>query len=763
MISWLTSVTLVATLVAGSTGDSVVEPAVGGGGAGGGAGAGAAPDPFFQFAPAKNLAGGSGVANLSPDAFDLTPTVICDARTATVSNWPCQTGGIWVEDNGDVVPGYASPFTDPLSRASDYDRFRSHRAPDTSTGEIDANTTFSALIVAYITDRGATQYLFSKYDTVNSQGWGIRISSGGVIQGIVNGTSFGSITVDTIGWWGVIEMTCSDTTCYLTVNGVAGGSTARSGTLATTTSPKNLTIGCRPNSTNADCIDGKVAYARLTVGGVGDVVNANVAAVNLRHAMELEGTWPTYAQNPVPTLRSRPTPKTCEIIRDIDGQFVAVQFLERVGPHWMCVGRIREADGDGYSMPDGKVVSTYQAETSAQNLFLYSHQFTNAAWTDLTAADYVTGGFEIPTGPTEVESHYAWHYAALDAVGVEHGSRQTVTLATGLYVHSIYAAWTPYDPYTARYVYLRDNSVANAIAWFDVKTCQIATVGSGVKDMGTNINRGVQLNHRVTNVGAWNTANAGYYRWCRLEVVYDVTAGSHDLDYGFSETDGSTLMTTTAGERIGMIMGAQVEIADRAGNRASSYIPTLGSPATRDSDRLRFSYTNIPASGGMLVVSLLLPDSRISGGVQDYATSRVPSTTPCWIERNVDNSIGFEQTGEADTSHYGVAWTIVTNGVQQWTYPTESFAVGRHSWRNGRLHSLRATFFSNDSKLFIDGDTEPNKTHTSVTLPDLSGASVLPGGAGITIGYTESFSDEWARGGVHECSVYSEEWEAPVP
>lgn len=737
--------------------------AITGVGGGGGSGAAGDPTPTFQFAPHTNTASGSGVANLTADAFALTPVVVCDARTMTATNWPCGTGGTFVEDNGDVTPGFAAPFTDAAARSGDYDRFYSHQAPSTALGEVDANTTFSALVVAYVTDRGATQYLLSKYDTVNSQGWGIRISSGGVVQGIVNGTAFGSVVVDTTGWWGMLELTCSSTNCRLSVDGVAAGSTARSGTLATVTSPKNLTVGCRANSTNADCIDGKVAYVRVSTGGSSAVVDGDITSVNLRHAMELEGTWPTHAVVAAPTLRERTTPKMCEIIRDADGQLVAVQFLSRVGPNWMCVGRFREADADGYSMPDGRVESAYFAEPPATNLFLRSHDFGNAAWTDLTGADYVTA-LGVEGGPTEVAEQYSRYVGALDIVGVEHGVRQSVTLATGLYVQSVYAGWTPYDPYTSRYVWLRDNTIgATATAWFDVKTCQVATVGSGVKSMGNNINRGVLTNTRVTNVGDWNTANAGYYHWCRLEVVYDVTAGAHDLDFGFSETDGSTLMTSGADDRIGMLLGAQVELMDRAGDRATSYIPTLGTTASRGEDRLRFGYQNIPAAGGMLLVSLLLPDSRISNSVLDYATARVPSTTPCWIERDASNSIGFEQTGEADTTHYGVAWTIVTAGVQQWTYPTEAFATGRHSWRNGRMHSLRATFFPGESKLYPDGETVPNKSHTGVTLPDLSGASALTGGSGISIGYTESFNDEWARGGVHECTVYDREWEAPAP
>ena len=74
--------------------------AIGGGSTGGGgSGAAADPTPVFDFDPGVH---GSGVSQLTTDAFAMTTVVECDARTATTTNWACGTGGTFTESEGDV-------------------------------------------------------------------------------------------------------------------------------------------------------------------------------------------------------------------------------------------------------------------------------------------------------------------------------------------------------------------------------------------------------------------------------------------------------------------------------------------------------------------------------------------------------------------------------------------------------------------------------------------------------------------------------------
>jgi len=219
-------------------GDSGIHGSTGGGGSG----AAADPTPVYD-----TFSGGSGFSNMTAGAFTMTRVIDCDATDATTTNFPCDTSGTWTEADGDVTVGYAAPLTDTTQRAADYDRFYSHEAPNTTVGEVASGTDVRMGILAFVTDRGATQYLLSKYDTANS-------------QGVANATAFGSHQIDAFGEWNFYELICSVDTCSLYVNGYLSGSTgARSGTLATVTAAKNFAVGCRPNGTNHDCIDGKVA------------------------------------------------------------------------------------------------------------------------------------------------------------------------------------------------------------------------------------------------------------------------------------------------------------------------------------------------------------------------------------------------------------------------------------------------------------------------------------------------------------------------
>ena len=262
------------------------------------------PTPVFDFNPGEY---GSGVNLLTDDGLGQTVVILGDARTGSDTNWPLTTGGTWTEQDAYDVDfdcaTCAAPFTEILAESADYDRFASHEAPNTTVGQIGSGVDFSMIWIGSLFNRGALQQVFGNVDATNSQGIGIQVTSGGVLQAKANGTTVGSYQLDAFDEFNIIEFRRDGgDTCSLSVNGYLVGSTAScSGSLETTTAAKKFTVGCKADGTNEACIDGKVVWFRVATG-TGSV--ANRAAIVQKHAQQIMGVWPSAAVTFAP---SRPT------------------------------------------------------------------------------------------------------------------------------------------------------------------------------------------------------------------------------------------------------------------------------------------------------------------------------------------------------------------------------------------------------------------------------------------------------------------------
>lgn len=725
------------------------------------------PDPIFEFRPHARDSDASGVVNETDDAFGATTIIDCSIEDATATNLACDIGGTFAESDVNITAamlGYATPFTSRTQRAAWLDRNYGWEADSTSRGEVDADTAFQIRFRGYVRDRGAAQYLVGKYDLANTQGYAIRITSAGVLQGVINNTTVGSFQLDSAGGWGDIGLTCSLDQCALDVNGKVRGSTAvRSGTLATTTSAKHFTIGCQSDGAAANCADTIVSNVRLKTCA-SCIVNASVADAVEKTHMQAAGIWPAHAVVAKPVKRERASPRTIMIRRDEDGQKKSMLYHFRLLDDWLAVERWQEAAADGAAtMRDGRIVSGYNAEPQKTNLLKHSQDFNGASWAERNAGDsFFESGVMSP--------NQRWDEAARcfsdGTDGVEHGFEQTTAsalTATENYIFSAYAAHLNGE--NTQYVCLVDDTLVEAFACFDVEVCQPAVVGDGARDFGTVINGGTEAAARVTPVGATAAAD---YEWCRMEVTIVGTAATHKMqilavdDIATAAANDFTIATTSVSQRLLTTWGAQLEFADQThpirADRASSLISTASSTATRMADRLRFDYTNNPAGGGMMHVEIMLPDTGVSNdALNDYAVARNPSTTPCAIEDDDDlSSIRFEQSGEAQTTKYGINWEIMTDDVSQWA---DIFVGGRHGWRDGRIHWARFIYKTDDSRVYVDGLQTASFTDTSVTLPTIDSG-------GIAICYTDEFNEEECRGLLLGCTIYpasASEYRPPRP
>ena len=713
------------------------------GGGGGGAGA-ADPTPMFDFAPGIY---DNGPAAIPPEVSTftaMTREIDCDFRDHNTS-LACDAGGTWTEvtgyggGGGDVIPGYRAPWTDDAASASSF--FRAVvRAPTTSVGDV-ATEDFIAIVEATVsTTGGAAQTIFGKYDSATPSGWSINVTAGNVARATVNGTSTAGYTLPR-AQHNVYAVACKH-------DGSAGSlrfyvnhkmvASAVCPAATSTNAAHNAEIGGRSNS-SSDQIDGRVSFAKMWRCPSGTPqcmtgTTATIDAVVLEMMDRAFGVWPVTATTPAPIVLVRESSASLEIVKATDTAANPRVMSFDIGPNWPRVGRTVEGVGRDY-LPR---VAGYYPEPAQSNLALRSRQFS-LTWTKLNAGDTTQEDpFSSDANRTPADTLEADRLlAALDVVGVEHGWRQSITLEAGKMYN--FSVWSAYGAGQRTVMWMRDATVANAVAWFDVEQCAVLQAGSGLHDPGSTNTRET-ASARTTKWGF----NGGY-TWCRTTIKVDGTAAAHNFDIGWSAAAGATTTTTSASETLGILHHAQVEAVESIlieGETESTAIVTTTATALRERDQLQYSHNNTPAAG-MIECSFLLPANAM-----DNSTGGANSGLFLSLEVDANNYVVPEQTGEFQAPGWGFVYDIKSGGVAQ--IAAGGFSTRGHSLRDGQRHHLRAVYVTDDARLYVDGDTYSDVTDTSVTLPAFSAG-------GITIGYSETFDTEWTRGWIERCRLYSVE------
>lgn len=289
----------------------------------------------------------------------------------------------------------------------------------------------------------------------------------------------------------------------------------------------------------------------------------------------------------------------------------------------------------------------------------------------------------------------------------EHGVRQAVTLTATTYTLS---AWAKAG--TQSVVALRDNTVANAHAFFNLTTCAacahldgncaaaVGTTGAGVS----------QAWAQPWHVDADGDGTADT-ELCRIAIAFTGTVASHSLDVLCAASDGVLTYTDADAAADCGFTGVETE----AFPMPTSYQVTTTAASTRTADDLRFSgashYTGSPST--MDVSFLCPPLDAIAVGPNLVFSVGVAGTDYA--------SLSIAAAGDV-ASFFGRVSTT------QWS------ASGASDIADGAVHSLRQTMVTDDVNMYADAAFVAQDTLASV--PTVASSNV---GVGVSATGGNSF------------------------
>jgi hypothetical protein len=309
-------------------------------------------------------------------------------------------------------------------------------------------------------------------------------------------------------------------------------------------------------------------------------------------------------------------------------------------------------------------------EPAATNLAPKTSDLADAAWTKTNVS--ISANVATPTGLTAI----ADALESTDAAGdVEHYVRTSETLTAA--THTMSALM---KAGAVGYAFLRDNTVANARAFFDLSTCSPGTVAAGMSRSATTV-----------------MGNG----WCFVEGTFLGTAAAHDLDFGCAATDNDLSYddgTNSTDDCIIVLLQAEAQPS-----RTSPIDNTGTTTAARNADVLRYSPTSNVDIQNAFTFEATAWMANVGFNIQTLLSAYGDANNNAHIYHSAAD---FPQASASS----GGATTLNVQGV------------GNVS--DGVTHTLRGTFATNALTLYYDG--------SSTGTPDVSGA--LPAAVAASIG-----------------------------
>lgn len=389
------------------------------------------------------------------------------------------------------------------------------------------------------------------------------------------------------------------------------------------------------------------------------------------------------AGSAIPTVLTRATTAHVDVV---DG---ATRSLYLVGANAPRIARRTYSGGTSFV--------GYMSEPASTNLALQS-QTLGTTWTSITVGDTVLAdqwaGADLTTTGDDVDGN--------NSLG-EHGLRQSITLTAATHTMSV---WAKAGAQT--FAVLRDNTIVNGAAWFNLATCASGScvVGEDCASAVGTVQAGVIQARAQRYPIDTNGDGVADVNLCRMSISYAGTAVAHDHDLLCAPSDGVTSYTDADATADCGFWGVRVE----AFPTMTSYLATTTASVARNADDVRFDGAgNYVGSPSTMDVSVLCPNWDAE-------------TTSTFI------SVG---TGTANYARLGVD-PVADSGYGEATVTTQQWNIvaGSGDITNGVVHTLRQTMITDNIQAYVDGTSIG--TDALATLPTSASSFLYLGTAGST-------------------------------
>jgi hypothetical protein len=612
----------------------------------------------------------SGTSNLSTTLSTVTgsvaldPVVVCNLSNATADNIAC-TGATLTRQGVSPTLAASAPFTDSSTSVDFSTAQDEYVAANNTVGNV---TTEDFVVEAVVRGTSGSAAIGKKdVPTGADAGWVLYApgSTSGAVVRIGDGTSSAvgsAVSVGSTTWYHAI--------CFVKRGDAAGMRCAVNGTLGSAvstvpvagslTNSLTLAVGSNESTETATDFNGRVAWAavwKCPAGNTACLATADYAALAQERASRFWLGAPAKALGTAyaTTMFRNTNGQTIDIANTTTG----VRSLHYIGAGAPRVGR--RASGASY-------YTGILVEKQRTNLILQSDVF-NTTWVPTN----VGISANIWTSPADF-AHVDGLEGTDGAGDVEHYVRQTTASALTATTHT-FSVWAGPG---AAYVWLRNNTIADGVAWFNLSTCTAATVQAGISS--------------TTAEGNWSGQTP-----CRVSITFTGTTATHDLDIGYSTADNDLAFDEgTNGATDLYLFGAQLE----ANNYPTTYIPTTTAAATANVDDFRFEAVGNAPQAGTVAASVICPSHD--------------SSTNSFLTVGNSTAEYFDLRGNNNDLTNGSA--SLSGGVTQWNIIGPAGA----DITNGAPHELRLAYDTNAVEAWYDSVSAGTDTTAVVQTIDSS-------------------------------------------
>lgn len=653
----------------------------------------AAPAPTFDLI-AGNTTPNDLSDSLTVNSVSMTLVLACDAQGISGTSWTCRDSGgnVTLTEAGtgsSPTTTINTPFhaTDSAERQTTYGATQKRHDAASSTV---ADLTTDDLVVEYVGKLSGVgnNVIFDK-GAAGTDGYRLANNSAATTVAFRLRTASTSTDVVSSGGsaaaWGhfLVFVDRDDATtngAFGYTNGTAGAGATLSARSATVSNASTFAVGAASASASNAATVASFKIWKCSACMAGGATNPTQwAPIARERASRAWGIAPTIAAGTAaPTALTRATQATVDVV---DG---SVRHLYLTGNGAPRVAR-RTYSG-------GTAVAGYMSEPAVSNIALQS-QTLGTTWTAITVGDNVLAdafaGADLSVTGDDIDGNNST---------AEHGLRQSVTLTAATHSFSVWARAG-----SQNFVALRNATVANGAAWFNLATCTSGscTVGeacaSAVGTVQAGVSRAVAERWPVDTTGD-GTADVNL---CRVSITYTGTAAPHNHDLLCAPSDNTLSYTDADATADCGFWGVRIE----AYPTMTSYLATTTAAVARNADDVRFDgashYTGSPST---MDVQVLCPNFDVASNTMFISAG--PSTND-FITNGVAAALDAPR------------FTGTAGGAIQWDIN------GSTDIASGILQALRQTVETNNVTGYLNGVSVG--TDTSNSVPTATAANIYLG------------------------------------